>query len=86
MVPEPVVAAPKVVLGTGRYGNRRSVGAPKAAETATIVDLEKLAAHFAKQQHPELIEVLQKIANRAIKSRVEMPGVVFSWQTVKENA
>ena len=77
--PVPVTVAPKIPLGTGRDGNRRSVTA-KAPETATIENLRLAATHFADQHHPELIALIQKLADRAIKARAEIPGVRFSWE------
>lgn len=77
--PQPVVPPPKISLGTGTYGNRRSVKTAPP-ETASIVDLKAAAEYLAKQQHPDLVELVQKIADRAVKSRAAMPGIRFSWQ------
>lgn len=83
--PPPVAPAPKLMLGTGANGNRRSVKT-SAPETATIVDLEAAAAFFARQKHPEIVTLVQKLADRAIKARAEIPGIQFSWQTKTEAA
>lgn len=77
--PRPVVAAPKVMVGGGVTGRRTGVKA--AAQTATIMDLKAAAAYFAEQKHPELVELIQALANRAIKARAKMPGIRFSWET-----
>lgn len=83
--PPPVAPAPKLMLGTGTNGNRRSVKT-SAPETATIVNLEAAAAFFARQSHPEVVALVQKLADRAIKARAEIPGIQFSWQTKTEAA
>lgn len=84
-VPQPVVVAPKLMLGTGRGGKRTGVSVNKAPETATVIDLAAAAAYFAKQSHPDLVALIQKLSDRAIKSRVEIPGIRFSWQSNKES-
>lgn len=83
--PPPPAPAPKLMLGTGTTGNRRSVKTA-APETATITDLVSAAGFFAKQQHPELLALIQKLADRAIKARAEIPGIRFSWQQAKTEA
>lgn len=83
--PPPVAPEPKLMLGTGQNGNRRSVKTAMP-ETATIVDIEAAAAFYAKQKHPEIVELVQKLANRAIKARAEIPGIRFSWQSAKTEA
>lgn len=83
--PPPVAPPPKLMLGTGASGNRRSVKTA-APETATITDLVAAASFFAKQQHPELLALVQKLADRAIKARAEIPGIRFSWQQAKTEA
>lgn len=74
----PVIAAPKVMMGTG--ATRR--GIREEAPTATITDLEAAALHLAKTRHPKLIELVQNIANAAARSkaRVPMPGCLMSWE------
>lgn len=79
--PEPVpdvivVDTPKIMLGT--TGNRRSAKAAPA--TATIVDLKAAAAFYAEQKHPDLIALVQKLADKACKARSSIPGVAMSWQ------
>lgn len=83
--PPPVAPPPKLMLGTGTSGNRRSVKTA-APETATITDLVAAASFFAKQNHPELLVLIQKLADRAIKARAEIPGIQFSWQQAKTEA
>lgn len=83
--PPPVAPPPKLMLGTGTSGNRRSVKTA-APETATITDLVAAASFFAKQSHPELLALVQKLADRAIKARAEIPGIRFSWQQAKTEA
>lgn len=83
--PPPVAPAPKLMLGTGTNGNRRSVKTAPP-ETATIVNLEAAAAFFARQSHPEIVTLVQKLADRAIKARAEIPGIQFSWQAKTEAA
>lgn len=74
----PVVVAPKVMIGTG--GTRR--GVREEPHTATITDLKALAAYYAGVNHPQLVELLQKLANNAARSsaRTALPGVVMSWE------
>lgn len=81
--PKPIVTVPKVMLGSGNSGRRTSVKTAPV-ETATIVDLQKAAAFYAEQAHPELVSLIQKLADKAIKSRSLVPGVQFSWQKTAE--
>ncbi len=83
--PKPIIPEPKLMLGSGQSGNRRSVKTT-APETATIVDLEAATAFYAQQQHPDLIALIQKLADRAIKARASVPGIRFSWETKTEAA
>lgn len=83
--PKPVVPEPKIMLGSGQSGNRRSVKTA-APETATIINLEAAAAFYAQQRHPDLIALIQKLADRAIKARATVPGIKFSWQSNTEAA
>lgn len=83
--PPPVAPPPKLMLGSGTSGNRRSVKTA-APETASIVDLKAAAGFYASQNHPDLIALIQKLADRAIKARAEIPGIRFSWQTPKSEA
>ena len=83
--PKPVIPEPKVMLGSGQSGNRRSVKTA-APETATIIDLEAAAAFYAQQRHPDLIALVQKLADRAIKARASVPGIKFSWENKSEAA
>lgn len=77
--PPPVAPPPKLMLGTGSEGNRRSAKV-SAPETATITDIKAAAAFYAGQDHPELVALIQKLANRAIKARATIPGIRFSWE------
>lgn len=77
---DPVITVPKVLIGT--QGNRRSAAAPK--ETAMIVDLSAAAAYYAGQNHPDLVALIQKLADKAAKSRASVPGIRMSWQTSEE--
>lgn len=77
-----VVETPKIMLGT--TGNRRS--AKEAPATAVITDLKAAAAFYAGQSHPEMIKLIQKLADAAAKSRSEVPGITMSWQTKTETA
>ncbi len=72
----PVVADEKILIGT--QGTRRSARAP--AGTAAITDLKAAAAFFAEQKHPDLIALIQKLADRACKSRASIPGILMSWE------
>ena len=84
MPPEPppvaaiVSSPPKIMLGSGTVGNRRSLREPPA--TAVITDLAAAAAYYAAQQHPDLIALIQKLADKAAKAKAEVPGCVMSWQ------
>lgn len=71
--PQPIVTVPKVMVGTGAAGNRRSVKT-EPAKGAVIVDLGKAAAYLAEQKHPDLIALVQKLADKAAKSSMPMPG------------
>ena len=73
---KPVVEAPKILMGT--TGTRRSARAEKA--TATIINLKAAAEYYAAQQHPDLIKLIQKLADAAAKSRATVPGIQMSWQ------
>lgn len=75
----PVIDVPKVVIGTGAHGNRRSVKTEGTAK-GTIMDVKAVAAFYAEQRHPKLIECLQKLVDQAAKSRANVPGVQMSWQ------
>lgn len=77
---EPVVAVPKILIGT--QGNRRSVATAKA--TATIVDLKAAASYYADQKHPDLVKLVQKLADKAASSRASVPGVRMSWENTSE--
>ena len=68
--PPSVVLAERVMVGTVR---QRSATAP--ARLATIVDLKAAALWLAEQEHPDLIIVIQKCADRAAKARSSMPGI-----------
>lgn len=81
--PPPVVEAPRLMLGTGTQGKRRAA-VDKPAETATITDLKAAAIALAEINHPDLVALVQKIADRSIKARRPMPGIAFSWQTAAE--
>src|SRR5262249_28989846 len=77
--PPPVVVPVKAELvGTGA---RRS-GVREPIATATILDLEAAAAHFAKMRHPDMVALIQKLANAAARSRarVTVPGCKMSWE------
>lgn len=79
--PEPVpdvivVDTPKIMLGT--TGNRRSAKATPA--TAAIVDLKAAAAFYAEQKHPDMIALIQKLADKAAKARSSVPGIAMSWE------
>lgn len=81
-LPLPAAPPPKVMLGSGASGNRRAVKEPPA--TATVLDLMAAAQHFAKVEQPELVALIQKLADKAAKSRALIPGVRFSWQNKTE--
>ena len=80
MPPAPVVVTPKILVGT--TGNRR--GAGSAAATATIVDLAAAAEHLAIIEHPELIALVQKCADRAAKAKAPMPGIRMSFEAAAQ--
>lgn len=75
--PTPVVVKPELV-GTGA---RRS-GLREPLATATIVDLSAAAAYYAQTRHPELVALVQRLANAAARSkaRVAVPGCRMSWE------
>lgn len=82
LAPAPVVAVPKVMLGTD--GPRRGVRAEP--DKATIVNLAQAAAYYAEQQHPDLVALIQKLADKAAKAKAKVPGTVMSWERMKESA
>lgn len=69
---------PAVLIGTAGVGRRR--GQRKPAETAVITDLSAAAGYLASIAHPDLIEVVQMVANRMARSKARMPGVRMSWE------
>lgn len=73
----PVVQVEKTLIGTG--SRRRGAKADKP--TAVIVDLAAAAAYFAEQRHPELVALLQKLADKAAGATAKVPGCVMSWET-----
>lgn len=77
--PPPVVQAPKVALGTGTVGNRRSARLDEPP-TARVVDLAALLAHLASVQHPDAVKLGETFALRAVRSRTEMPGIKLFYQ------
>ena len=73
---EPVIATEKIMLGTS--GRRRSAKAPVEEGKAVIADLGAAAAFYARQQHPDLVVLIQKLADKAAKvGFVEIPGISF---------
>jgi hypothetical protein len=76
--PEPVIAAPKVMIGT--QGARR--GAQKPTHTAVILDIEQAAAYYAAIKHPDLVELIQRLADAAARSKARLlvPGCRMSWE------
>lgn len=74
---EPVVAAPKVMIGTGE--RRRGVRAEVA--TATIMDLGAATAYYVGIKHPELVVLIQKLANQAARAKATVPGCKMSWES-----
>jgi len=72
----PVVVVERTLIGTG--SRRKGAKAEKA--TAAIVDLKACAIYYAEQQHPALIELLQKLADKAAGAKAQVPGCVMSWQ------
>ena len=83
MPPAPIVVTPRILVGT--TGNRRGTGS--ATPTAVIVDLSAAAAFLASTQHPDLVALIQKCADRAAKAKATMPGVRMSWEAtpMREN-
>jgi hypothetical protein len=75
---DPVVAAPKVMIGTG--AQRR--GFREERPTATITDLKAAAAYYADIKHPDLVALIQTLANAAARSKARMPvpGCRMSWE------
>lgn len=71
--PPPIVTTPKVMLGSGAAGNRRSVKT-EPGKVAVIVDLAKAAAFLVEQKHPDLIALVQKLADKGAKANMPMPG------------
>ncbi|WP_414461757.1 hypothetical protein [Hyphomicrobium sp. DY-1] len=71
----PVVDVPKALYGTGTEGNRRSAKEP--APTAIITDLKAAALFYAEQNDPDLIKLIQKLADKAAKARATVPGITM---------
>jgi hypothetical protein len=76
----PVIETPKIMIGT--TGNRRSAKAGPA--TATIVNLEAAALFYARQKNPDLIKLVQKLADKAAKAGAAVDGVRMSFQEAAE--
>lgn len=72
----PVVVIEKTLIGTGT--RRRSAKAEKA--TAVITDLAAAAAYYAEQGNADLIELIQKLANKAAAANARVPGCRMSWE------
>lgn len=73
-----VAPVPKIMLGSGTVAPRRSLR--EAPATAVITDLGAAAAYYAAQRHPDLIALIQKLADKAAKAKAEVPGCMMSWQ------
>ena len=69
----PIIDVPKTLYGSGTEGNRRSTR--EAPATAVITDLKAAAIYYADQQHPDLIKLIQKLADKAAKARATVPGI-----------
>lgn len=76
----PVIETPKIMIGT--TGNRRS--AKDGPATATIVNLEAAALFYARQKNPDLIKLIQKLADKAAKAGAAVDGVRMSFQEAAE--
>lgn len=72
----PIIEAPKIMIGT--TGNRRS--AKEGPATATIVNLEAAARFYARQQNPDLVKLIQKLADKAAKAGAAVDGIRMSFQ------
>lgn len=81
-MPLPIVETPDVLIGTS--GRRR--GATSAPATATITDLAAAAAYYAEQRDPDLIELIQRLANRAARAKARIPGCRMSWESAQATA
>jgi hypothetical protein len=71
--PRPTVKAPDIKLGTGTVGNRRSVKTAPVMQ-AVIVNLKEAALYLVEQNHPELVALVQRLADKGAKSKMPMPG------------
>ncbi len=68
--PVDVVAAPARKVGAGGFeGKKTGLG---TVYTAAIVDMDKLFA--AIREHADVLELFQKIANRAARAKMPLPG------------
>jgi len=76
----PVIETPKIMIGT--TGNRRS--AKTGPATATIVNLEAAAIFYARQKNPDLIKLVQKLADKAAKAGAAVDGVRMSFAEAAE--
>lgn len=80
---EPVVAAvEKNLYGTG--SKRRSARTEKP--TAVITNLAAAAAYYAEQAHPDLVALIQKLADKAAGANAKVPGCVMSWEKPTQQA
>ena len=79
VVPEPLPASAAVLAAPapirGAYGRGASV---KAVKIATVVNMD-LAYAFLKSQ-PELIELIQKLAQKMVTNGLDVPGVTVEEQ------
>lgn len=71
----PVVPVQKTLYGTGSEGNRRST--KEAQPVAVITNLKEAAIYYAEQQDPDLIKLIQKLADKAAKARAAVPGITM---------
>lgn len=76
----PVVAVENIMIGT--TGNRRS--AKTASGTPVIADIKAAALYYAEQQNPDLVALIQKLANKAAKANASVPGITMPWQMQTE--
>lgn len=73
--PAPTFVVPEVTVQVGT-GRKRTAG--KVAVTAIITDLGKAAAHLVSLADPDLIALIQKRADKAIKAGAIFPGAIRS--------
>lgn len=78
LLPPVVVEAPKVMLGSGRAGNRRGVTADSGTRKVPVItDLEAAAKFLAETRNKDLIDLVLRVGGKVAKAGGTFPGVAM---------